>query len=44
MQYRDRIRLHGAEDSLADYLSADAPVEEVLTRHGDDLRRALAAI
>ncbi|MFG1222449.1 histidine kinase dimerization/phosphoacceptor domain -containing protein [Xanthobacter wiegelii] len=43
MQYRDRIRLHGAEDSLADYLSADAPVEEVLTRHGDDLRRALGA-
>lgn len=43
MQYRDRIRLRGAEDSLADYLSADAPVEDVLARHGDDLRRALGA-
>lgn len=43
MQYRDRIRLRGAEDALADYLSADAPVEEVLARHGDDLRRALGA-
>lgn len=43
MQYRDRIRLRGAEDSLADYLSTDAPVEEVLVHHGDDLRRALGA-
>ncbi|MFG1208394.1 histidine kinase dimerization/phosphoacceptor domain -containing protein [Xanthobacter flavus] len=43
MQYRDRIRLRGAEDSLADYLAADAPVEDVLARHGDDLRRALGA-
>ncbi|MEP9354702.1 histidine kinase dimerization/phosphoacceptor domain -containing protein [Xanthobacter sp. KR7-65] len=43
MQYRDRIRLRGAEDTLADRLSADASVEDVLVRHADDLRRALRA-